>query len=140
MTDYEDIISQMVMEVWREPAPRNPTLCVKGLKLVAVAIVAQAVWGMARNLCPDRERASIALAAHSSFYSALPPRLKSVRSRSAGLPGYGCAGEGPQAADGHLIASVSRRTGFIALTVFLSPPYRASGPSRCCTFRRLGHF
>src|SRR6202040_3349774 len=34
-----------------------------GLKLVAVAIVAQAVWGMARSLCPDRERASIALAA-----------------------------------------------------------------------------
>jgi chromate transporter len=31
-----------------------------GLKLVAVAIVAQAVWGMARALCPDRERASIA--------------------------------------------------------------------------------
>src|SRR5271163_207398 len=28
-----------------------------GLKLVAVAIVAQAVWGMARTLCPDRERA-----------------------------------------------------------------------------------
>src|SRR5271157_3778466 len=31
-----------------------------GLKLVAVAIVAQAVWGMARTLSPDRERASIA--------------------------------------------------------------------------------
>ena len=31
-----------------------------GLKLVAVAIVAQAVWGMARSLCPDRQRASIA--------------------------------------------------------------------------------
>ncbi len=31
-----------------------------GLKLVAVAIVAQAVWGMARTLCPDRTRASIA--------------------------------------------------------------------------------
>src|SRR5215475_14380172 len=31
-----------------------------GLKLVAVAIVAQAVWGMARTLCPDRQRASIA--------------------------------------------------------------------------------
>src|ERR1700752_1485273 len=31
-----------------------------GLKLVAVAIVAQAVWGMARSLCPDKERASIA--------------------------------------------------------------------------------
>ena len=31
-----------------------------GLKLVAVAIVAQAVLGMARSLCPDRERAAIA--------------------------------------------------------------------------------
>jgi chromate transporter len=34
-----------------------------GLKLVAVAIVAQAVWGMARSLCPDRSRAAIALGA-----------------------------------------------------------------------------
>ncbi|MCB5200218.1 chromate efflux transporter [Loktanella sp. TSTF-M6] len=34
-----------------------------GLKIVAVAIVAQAVWGMARNLCPDRERAGIAVLA-----------------------------------------------------------------------------
>ncbi|MFC5587261.1 chromate efflux transporter [Nitratireductor kimnyeongensis] len=34
-----------------------------GLKIVAVAVVAQAVWGMARTLCPDRERAGIALAA-----------------------------------------------------------------------------
>lgn len=31
-----------------------------GLRLVAVAVVAQAVWGMARTLCPDRERATIA--------------------------------------------------------------------------------
>ena len=34
-----------------------------GLKIAAVAVVAQAVWGMARSLCPDRERASIAIAA-----------------------------------------------------------------------------
>src|SRR5689334_21640497 len=34
-----------------------------GLKLVAVAIVAQAVWGMARTLSPDRERASISAVA-----------------------------------------------------------------------------
>ncbi len=33
-----------------------------GLKLVAVAIVAQAVWSMAARLCPDRSRAGIALA------------------------------------------------------------------------------
>lgn len=34
-----------------------------GLKIVAVAVVANAVWGMARNLCPDRERATIAIGA-----------------------------------------------------------------------------
>ena len=34
-----------------------------GLKIVAVAVVAQAVWGMAKNLCPDRARASLAVAA-----------------------------------------------------------------------------
>ncbi len=34
-----------------------------GLKIVAVAVVAQAVWGMAKSLTPDRERAGIALAA-----------------------------------------------------------------------------
>src|SRR5215510_13139061 len=34
-----------------------------GLKIVAVAVVAQAVWGMARSLCPDRERATIAILA-----------------------------------------------------------------------------
>jgi chromate transporter len=34
-----------------------------GLKIVAVAVVAQAVWGMARTLCPDRERATMAVAA-----------------------------------------------------------------------------
>lgn len=34
-----------------------------GLKIVAVAVVAQAVWGMARSLCPDRERATIAVMA-----------------------------------------------------------------------------
>lgn len=34
-----------------------------GLKIVAVAIVAQAVWGMAKSLCPDRERAAIAVLA-----------------------------------------------------------------------------
>ena len=34
---------------------------VQGLKIVAVAIVAQAVWGMAQSLCPDRTRAAIAV-------------------------------------------------------------------------------
>ncbi|AXY42645.1 chromate efflux transporter [Halomonas sp. JS92-SW72] len=36
---------------------------IHGLKVTAVAIVAHAVWGMARSLCPDRQRAGIALTA-----------------------------------------------------------------------------
>ncbi len=35
----------------------------QGLKIAAVAVVARAVWGMAVQLCPDRQRASIALLA-----------------------------------------------------------------------------
>jgi len=34
-----------------------------GLKIVAVAVVAQAVWGMGKTLCPDRLRATLAIAA-----------------------------------------------------------------------------
>ncbi len=34
-----------------------------GLKTAAVAVVALAVWGMARSLCPDRPRAAMAIAA-----------------------------------------------------------------------------
>src|SRR5262249_45472733 len=34
-----------------------------GLKIAAVAVVAQAVWGMAQSLCPDRARATLAVMA-----------------------------------------------------------------------------
>ncbi len=36
-----------------------------GLKLAAVAVVAQAVWGMGKKLCPDRARVSICIASAS---------------------------------------------------------------------------
>ena len=39
-----------------------PVGLLHGLKLVAVAVVAQAVWGMAHKLCPDRPRVTIAAA------------------------------------------------------------------------------
>ncbi|MCH8541747.1 MAG: chromate efflux transporter [Opitutales bacterium] len=35
----------------------------QGLKIAAVAVVAHAVWGMATKLCPDRNRATVALLA-----------------------------------------------------------------------------
>jgi chromate transporter len=47
------------------PRLQGPTLTavLDGLQLVAVAVVAQAVWSMAQKLCPDRRRAGLALAA-----------------------------------------------------------------------------
>jgi len=39
------------------------TAAIHGLKIVAVAVVAQAVWGMARTLTPDLRRAAIAVMA-----------------------------------------------------------------------------
>ena len=40
-----------------------PVGVLQGLKIVAVAVVAQAVWGMARTLCPDATRVTIMMAA-----------------------------------------------------------------------------
>lgn len=40
-----------------------PAGALHGLKVVAVAVVAQAVWGMARNLCPDMPRVTLMAAA-----------------------------------------------------------------------------
>ncbi len=49
----------------------------KGLKLVAVAVVAQAVWGMAQSLAPDRPRATLAVAA-ALIALALPSSLGQI--------------------------------------------------------------
>jgi chromate transporter len=54
-----------------------------GLKIVAVAVVANAVWGMARNLCPDRERATVAVGA-AILAIALPSSLGQIGAIVAG--------------------------------------------------------
>jgi chromate transporter len=48
-----------------------------GLKIVAVAVVAQAVWAMARSLAPDRPRATLAVAA-AALTLAVPSTLGQV--------------------------------------------------------------
>lgn len=48
-----------------------------GLKLVAVAVVAQAAWGMARSICPDGERVTIAIGA-AVLALALPSTIAQV--------------------------------------------------------------
>jgi chromate transporter len=60
-----------------------------GLKIVAVAVVAQAVWGMARSLCPDKERASVAVGA-AILALAVPSAAGQVGAIAAGgLIGWG---------------------------------------------------
>jgi chromate transporter len=89
-----------------------------GLKLVAVAIVAQAVWGMARTLCPDRERATIAVVAALIilFGSSSIAQIGSIL--LGGLAGlWLCRGASPTVT-GHIVMPVSRIAGVAALTVF----------------------
>jgi chromate transporter len=40
-----------------------PPSALHGLKVAAVAVVAQAVWGMARSLCPDAPRITLMILA-----------------------------------------------------------------------------
>jgi len=67
-----------------------------GLKIVAVAVVAQAVWGMANNLCPDRERGTIAVGA-AMVALAIPSAPGQIGAIAAGgLIGWGVLRSGPQ--------------------------------------------
>lgn len=89
-----------------------------GLKLVAVAVVAQAIWGMANSLTPDRERAAIALAAVAIvvFVGGSFGQIGAiVLGAGAGL--WLCRGDGPSLT-GHLGFSVSPRRGAVALVLF----------------------
>ena len=89
-----------------------------GLKLVAVAVVAQAIWGMSRTLTPDRTRAGIALAAIAIvvfFAGSFGQIAAIVLGAFAGL----CLCRGEIApVSGHLNFPVNRRAGFIALVLF----------------------
>jgi chromate transporter len=89
-----------------------------GLKLVAVAIVAQAVWGMARTLAPDRERASIAVAAALIILFSTSSLAQIGAIALGGIAGlWLCRGAAPGAV-GHLPSPVSRRMGLVALALF----------------------
>src|SRR4051812_35080753 len=111
-----------------------------GLKLVAVAVVAQAIWGMSRTLAPDRARAGIALAAIAIvviFAGSLGQIAAIALGACAGL--WLCRGEAAPAS-GHLNFPVTRRAGIIALVLFaalfLIPPIiaRATGSQSLALF------
>ena len=90
-----------------------------GLKLVAVAIVAQAVWGMARTLCPDRERASIALVAALIILFSSSSVAQIAAIALGGITGLLlCRGNLPTAVGHHIAMPVSRTAGLVSLTIF----------------------
>lgn len=89
-----------------------------GLKLVAVAVVAQAVWGMAKSLTPDRQRIAIALAAvvAVTFGGIFGQLAAIVVGALAGLAL--CRAPGTQ--QGHVISfGVPKATGILCLLAFI---------------------
>ncbi len=90
-----------------------------GLKLVAVAIVAQAVWGMARTLCPDRERASIALVAALIVVFLHRSSVSQIAAIVAGaVSGIWLCRSNMPAPTGTIAVPVSRRVGIVSLVSF----------------------
>jgi chromate transporter len=59
-----------------------------GLKVVAVAVVAQAVWSMAQALAPDRPRATIALAVAAAMMAWPTAAAQALVIVAAGLAGW----------------------------------------------------
>jgi chromate transporter len=89
-----------------------------GLRLVAVAIVAQAVWGMARTLAPDRERASIAAAAALIILISSASLAQIAAILLGGIAGRWLCRAAPPPSTGHVSVPVSRAVGLAALAAF----------------------
>ena len=90
-----------------------------GLKLVAVAIVAQAVWGMTRSLCPDRTRASIA-ALSAVLVLLVSASIGQLAAIVAGaIAGLALCRGGPRTVPEAIAVPVSRRAGTAFLAAFV---------------------
>jgi chromate transporter len=118
-----------------------------GLKIVAVAVVAQAVWGMARSLCPDRERATIAILASLvtlAWQSAIG-QLSSIA--IAGIVGSMIFPGTAYSSLSHMRFPIGKKTGITAWVIFFTllvglPFLRQIAPSQALevfdSFFRVG--
>ncbi len=97
-----------------------PDGVLQGLKIVAVAVVAQAVWGMARTLCTDAPRIAIALAAASTVL--LLPFIWSQVAVIATAGLIGLIVFRPASTEAHvaLPVAVKRRAALTALALFFA--------------------
>jgi chromate transporter len=94
---------------------------VHGLKIVAVAVVAQAVWGMAKQFCTDRLRATVALLA-ALVVLLVPTAFAQVGViAGAGLIGWRLFPVAPgTTAFAHHPSAISRRIGSLCLLIFVA--------------------
>ena len=97
-----------------------PAGALHGLKVVAVAVVAQAVWGMARNLCPDALRVTI-MAIAACIVLLLPSAWGQIGVIVvASIAGFLLLKPAQAAAHDPLPVTVSRRAGMIWLSLFFA--------------------
>ncbi len=89
-----------------------------GLMLAAVAIVALAVWSMARTLAPDKERATIAILAAIAMLSWQTAIAQVVVIVTAGLIGWRLFHNVASPPDAHIKAPVGRNAAIACLAVF----------------------
>jgi chromate transporter len=93
---------------------------IHGLKVVAVAVVSQAVWGMAKSLCSGRLRAGVAVVA-ALLVLALPAAVGQIAAIAIGaVVGRWTLQLGHLPAAQHRDYGVSKRTGVLLLAVFFS--------------------
>ncbi len=89
-----------------------------GLKIVAVAVVAQAVWGMGRLLCPDRFRATLAFATTMILLAWPSPVIQLGVIAAGGLLGWRFLASEPITVSGSFDVPLSRRGATFAWMLF----------------------
>jgi len=103
------------LESWGDIVPAG---VLHGLKVAAVAVVAQAVWGMARQLCPDRTRLTL-MAAAMCMVLLLPfAWIQVLVLALAGLFGWWRLAPALAPAPEPLPIAIGRRAGVCWLTLF----------------------
>jgi chromate transporter len=97
-----------------------PAGLLHGLKVVAVAVVAQAVWGMARSLCPDTPRRALMLASAALLMAWPGTAMQLLAIGLAALVGLAWLRPAADTAHQPLGVPVSRRAGAAWLALFFA--------------------
>ncbi|MDM7948353.1 chromate efflux transporter [Hydrogenophaga sp.] len=97
-----------------------PAGLLHGLKVVAVAVVAQAVWGMARSLCPDTPRRALMLASAALLIAWPGTAMQLLAIGLAALVGLAWLRPAADTAPQPMGVPVSRRAGAAWLALFFA--------------------